>query len=329
MTSYGSRLLFVTTLMLVLLVAAFGGAEQAASADLRGQRPAPLAATTRLVCKSGCTGSYYTSISDAVSASSSGDEIHVAQGTYNETVQVYDKSLTVLGGYSKNWSARDPDTYVSTIQAASGKSAVRLVSTSANNTGTVDGFTVTGSSHSGQGGGFWINGYRATVSNNWIHDNEAARGGGISVSGATNVVIQDNVIEDNTATADGGGIRVQVSTVSIIGNEILDNTATENGGGINVINGTVTIDDNTINGNRSLQLGGGGIMARVDSHCTITNNRIKLNRSVVGGGGTPSRIRTARLRAMTSGGTRPPTSAAVSRSFGRTSTWRTTTSTTT
>ena len=286
MRSVGLRFLLLATLMLAMLATGFGGAEQASSADLPGIRSAPLAATTLLVCKSGCTGSYYPSITAAVAAASSGDVIHVAEGTYNETVLVQNKSLTILGGYSKNWSGRDPATYVTIIQAASGKAAVKLVSDGGNNTGTVDGFTVTGGNNTaGQGGGFYVSGYRATISNNRIHHNHAKYGGGISVRNATGVTIESNVIEDNTSALDAGGIRVESSTVSIVGNTIRNNTATENGGGINVIGGTVTIDDNTIGGNVSQQKGGGGIMLRSNCHFDITNNGIRGNRAVVGGGG--------------------------------------------
>ena len=234
-----ARVIVSLLLLLASLPLVFLSPGEAVSADLEGQRAAPLAAPPLLVCKSGC--GTYTTITQAVNAASSGDEIHVAQGTYNETVRVQNKSLTILGGYSTNWSARDPAVY-KTIIKASGNSAVRLVSGGGNNVGTVDGFTVTGGNTTGQGGGFWVSGYRATISNNRIHHNKAATGGGISVYDATNVFIEDNVIEDNTATGDGGGIRLQSSTVSITGNDILDNTSTANGGGINIIDSTVTID---------------------------------------------------------------------------------------
>jgi uncharacterized repeat protein (TIGR01451 family) len=278
----------VTALLLVvsLLSPAFGLSGEAASADLGGGRQAPLATgSTLYVCNSGCATYDYPTITGAVNHASSGDEIRVAQGTYNETVQVEDKSLTILGGYATNWSVRNPDTYLTTIKAQSGKSAVRLVSSNGSHAGTLDGFNIRGGNSSGAGGGIFVRGYQATISNNWIHDNQAAMGGGINVQAATGVTIQGNVIEENTAIQDGGGVRVSGATVSILGNDILDNTATLNGGGINVIGGTVTIDDNKINSNVSQEKGGGGIMLRSDAYATITNNRIKKNRSVVGGGG--------------------------------------------
>jgi uncharacterized repeat protein (TIGR01451 family) len=257
MTSYGSRVFMVIGMVLALLAAAFGGPERAASADLPGERSAPLAATTWRVCASGCAAYDFRTIGAAVSASHSGDVIHVAQGIYNETVRVENKSLTILGGYSTNWT-RNPDLYVTTIRAASGKSAVCLVSSGGADTGTLDGFSITGGNPPEGGGGILVSRYRATISNNVIHDNQA----------------------DN-----GGGIRVYKATVSVLDNDIEDNTARGNGGGIVVQSGTVIVDGNLIRRNKSTEAGGGGIMLRAESHCTITNSRIKYNRSVVGGGG--------------------------------------------
>ena len=267
------------------LVAMGGHAGQAVSADLPGGRPAPLAATTRLVCASGCGDWDYRTITAAVNASSSGDAIHVAEGTYNETVNVQNKSLTILGGYSTDWGTPDPQVYETIIDAESGRSAIRLVSEGGNNTGTVDGFTVRGGNSSGQGGGFWVSGYRATISNNWIHDNQAGYGGGISVKDAIGVTIEDNLIEDNTSTADGGGIRVEEATVSIIGNNIRSNRGSY-GGGISVRNSTATVDDNSVRRNVA-ESGGGGMQFILGSTGLIHNNQLVLNRAGAnpGGGG--------------------------------------------
>jgi len=286
-SSLGARASRVLLVMVGCFTLVTGSVPDAASAALQGGRRAPLAAGSDIyVCASGCATYDYTTIGAAVVAASSGDTIHVAEGTYGKTVRVTDKSLTILGGYStSSWSVRDPATYVTIINPNLTGSGVRLVSTTGAHTGTIDGFTIKRGNSSGGGGGFWINGYQATISNNRIRLNQAANGAGLAISNATNVTIEDNLIEENTASQDGGGVRVYKSTVSFTGNDILDNTATANGGGINVIDGMVTIDDNTINGNVSKQYGGGGIMLRNDSVATITNSRIKLNRAVVGGGG--------------------------------------------
>jgi uncharacterized repeat protein (TIGR01451 family) len=283
-SSLSARILVSLLLVGASLTSVAGLPGEAVFADLQGQRAALLAAATRQVCKSGCT---YSTITAAVNASNSGDTIKVAQGTYDEVVHVYNKSLTIRGGYSGlNWDVQDPATYVTIVKANTAAPTVKLVGPDGGTyTGTLDGFTITGGNPSSLGGGVFVSKYRATISDNRIHNNSASSGGGISVSDATNVVIRDNVIEDNTVSGGGGGIRVQDSTVSIIGNEILDNAAANNGGGIHVIGGTVTIDDNTIKRNISRQKGGGGIMVDGGSDFTISNNLIARNRANLGGGG--------------------------------------------
>jgi len=110
--------------------------------------------TTWRVCASGCAVYDFTTIKAAVAAASSGDEIHVAQGTYHETVQVLNKSLTLLGGYSRSdWEVRDPESLTTIIDANGAGTAVVLNSTSGQHTGVVDGFTITGGSTSGGVGG--------------------------------------------------------------------------------------------------------------------------------------------------------------------------------
>jgi uncharacterized repeat protein (TIGR01451 family) len=284
----------VLTLLLVVTSLLFGFAGDTASADLPQEQSAPLAATTRHVCKSGCT---YSTISSAVSASSSGDTIKVAQGTYNEVVQVYNKSLTIRGGYStSNWNVQDPSTYLTTINGGGSGPVVSLVSSNGSHTGTLDGFTIKGGHADNYGGGVFVNRYLATISDNHIHNNQAKRGGGIAVHTSSNVLIQDNLIEDNTVTVHAGGIRIYDSTVSVIGNDILNNTASADGGGLTISDATVTLDDNDINGNVAQGYGGGGLMIRNGSNVTLTNNRIKRNRGANGGGGMRIDISVATLQ---------------------------------
>jgi uncharacterized repeat protein (TIGR01451 family) len=286
-----ARTLF--TLLFIASALLFGFAGNAVSADLPRRHDAPLGAPPLLVCKSGCT---YSTISSAVSASSSGDTIKVAQGTYNEVVQVYNKSLTIRGGYStSNWNVQDPAAYETTINGGGSGPVVRLVSSNGSHTGTLDGFTIKGGHADNYGGGVFVNRYQATISNDHIQDNQAKRGGGVSVETSSNVLIQDNVIEDNTVTIHGGGIRIYQSTVSVIGNDILNNTASADGGGLTISDATVTLSDNDINGNVAQGYGGGGLMIRNGSDVTLTNNRIKRNRGANGGGGMRIDVSSATL----------------------------------
>src|SRR4030042_6761522 len=120
-TSRRARTLSALMVLMAGLVALGGHAGEAVAAGLPGGRPAPLAATIWLVCASGCGDWDHRPITAAVNPSSSGDAIHVAEGIYNETVNVQNKSLTILGGYSTNWGTRDPQVYETIIDAESGR----------------------------------------------------------------------------------------------------------------------------------------------------------------------------------------------------------------
>lgn len=78
-------------------------------------RPAEDAQAT-LCVNPGGTGGCYASIQAAVDAADDYNTVRVAQGAYYETV-VLTKSLALEGGWNGDFSARDWDTYVTTIDA--------------------------------------------------------------------------------------------------------------------------------------------------------------------------------------------------------------------
>lgn len=52
----------------------------------------------------------FAAIGDAMTVAVAGDGVHVATGTYVETLSVPD-GITILGGYASDWMNRDPDTW--------------------------------------------------------------------------------------------------------------------------------------------------------------------------------------------------------------------------
>jgi hypothetical protein len=130
------------------------------------------------------------------------------------------------------------------------------------------------------GGGIYIAGGSATISNSTITGNEAvspegyveliAGGGGIYVAGG-NVTISNTTITGNEAVASGG---------------YLDTTG---GGGILIAGGNATISNSTITGNEAVApqyfetTGGGGIYV-AGGNVTITNTTITGNEAVAPGG---------------------------------------------
>lgn len=98
-------------------------------------------AATRQVCPSGCT---HSNIADAISASGAADTIQIIGGVYEESVDLgfAPSSLTFMGGYNSDFSARDP---------VSNPTIVRYFRLNSFYSGsiTVDGLGVVGSTSQG------------------------------------------------------------------------------------------------------------------------------------------------------------------------------------
>ena len=128
----------------------------------------------------GGTGGCYASIQAAIDASGDGDTVNVAQGTYYETVALT-KSVTLQGGWNADFTGRDWDAYVTTIDAQRNGSVIQVHGTVSP---TIEGFVITGgdgSAYLGWGGGVEIY--------------------GDGVDGSGTVIIRHNVISDNVGCA--------------------------------------------------------------------------------------------------------------------------------
>lgn len=194
---------------------------------------APVAASAATRCvttaaKSDCPADLtYTTIGDAVIASSANDTIEVAKGTYAEDV-IIGTSLSIIGASQKN-----------TIVDATGKS---------------NGFYVDGIDNPGVSN-VVISGF--TVKN--------ANFEGILVANASSVTISDNIVSDNnlslmpatpacpgipafeTSEDDdcGEGIHLLGANHSIVANNLVENNA----GGILISDDTAVASNNFITGN--------------------------------------------------------------------------------
>ena len=77
----------------------------------------PTRADTLCVHPTGGSGCY-TTIQAAVDAALPGDTINIAQGTYTATstqIVSVDKDLSLYGGWASDFSERDPQTYLTTL----------------------------------------------------------------------------------------------------------------------------------------------------------------------------------------------------------------------
>ncbi len=309
-----------------LLATAAPSANAAPALHESASPPAPIspqapASTVRYVSPTGddsgtCTSatSPCRTVQYAVDQAASGDEIHIATGTYtdihvrNSTDQVVyiSKTVTLRGGYSADFDAWDPAQYPTTLDA---RSAGRVLYISGDITPTVEGLTLingyagagggvylyhsnatlTGNTISGNtafnyGGGLYLWYSDATLMNNTISGNNAWDGGGLYLY-HSDATLTGNTISSNTATQSGGGLYLHYSNATLTGNTISSNTATyHDGGGLYLYYSNATLTDNTISGNTATDYDGGGLYLE-GSDATLTNNTIVSNTAGYTGGG--------------------------------------------
>jgi len=86
------------------------------------------------------TGQYFSSIQSAINAATSGNEIWVSEGTYEECITLK-SGIKLLGGFERNNWKRDIDTYETTIKTRIGIGDITV--TLADQT-TLEGFSIDG-----------------------------------------------------------------------------------------------------------------------------------------------------------------------------------------
>ncbi len=270
----------------------------------------PLVSRAATLCVSpGGAGGCHSSIQSAINAAANGDTVRVAEGTYSEAITIT-QSITLAGGWNNDFSARDWDVYVSTIDAQRAGSVIVIP---AGITVTVEGFTITGGDASaglGWGGGIKIgesfnsDGF-STIRHNIIIDNIACthdgcqgQGGGIHVYNNTALIEYNDIIGNVARTGgthggEGGGVMAGwMSDVTLVGNTIMSNTAIYStsglwrgeGGGVYGYSYSIIMRDNTIAYNVAAIHGpgyGGGAYMGGD----LYNNQILSNTASIDGEG--------------------------------------------
>jgi hypothetical protein len=237
----------------------------------------------------------FGSIQEAIDASSNGDTVLVAAGTYYEHIDFKGRAIVVEGAGAAFTTIDGSHSYGSCVVFRSGEARSSVLK----------GFTITGGTGTGppppaccrHGGGIYILDAEPSVVNNVITGNAASTqssygkagwGGGIFIRGAIaeiSPLIADCVITRNIAGDNGGGIAAQsYAFPEILRNVISQNEAGEDdagdGGGIWILG---TADGTVISGNRieSNTAGdhGGGLYfgAFWPVHLVIHGNIIALN----------------------------------------------------
>ena len=218
------------------------------------------------------------SIQAAIDASSNDDEIEVAPGTYNEDIDFYGKAVRL---YSSGGRA------VTTIDATGlSSSVVRCIRGEDANT-VLEGFTITGGSHSSGGGMYNINGSSPTVNNCTFSENtatgEISHGGGMYNANGSNPTVTNCNFSGNTSSRHGGGMSNNHGSPTVTNCTFTNNSSVHWGGGMyNDVESHSTVTNCTFSGNIS-DTGGGGI-GNFSSSPTVTNCTFSSNNSPGGGG---------------------------------------------
>ena len=250
----------------------------------------------------------YTTVQAAVDVATAGDEIWIAgtcEGAFERAglfQQVYlNKSLTLQGGYSSDFSAWDPEAYPTTLDAGG---EGRVVYVEAGNV-TLEGLHLTGGDATGLGGTLFADAggglyvcsdatvtlYRAHVSGNVASTDYDGYGGGVGVVSAT-LTLVETTLSDNTASQAtfglgyGGGLSGEFSTIRMEGSRLEGNvgsgTLFGTGGGAYLFESDLEAEatlwlSNTVS---ALDWGqGGGLYVAGSRPFTLTNCVLADNRA--------------------------------------------------
>jgi hypothetical protein len=225
----------------------------------------------------------FASIQQAIDAAASGDTVLVAPGTYAENLTFRGKAILVA-------SEQGPET---TIIDGGGRGSVIAFTAGEGRGSAIRGFTIRNGANAFNGGGGLVQNSSPTIAGNWIVNNGACTGAGVSSSFGS-PLIQDNLIARNFVYGCSGasGLGVYIggdSAAELIGNQIVDNSGFANGGGLTLFAaGRAVVRANVIA--RNLVSGfspcaqGGGIWMVNFSQATITDNLVIANAAGCGGG---------------------------------------------
>ncbi|MCH8006449.1 MAG: right-handed parallel beta-helix repeat-containing protein [Planctomycetes bacterium] len=206
----------------------------------------------------------YCAIQDGIDAASNGDEVIVAAGTYNETINFLGRAITLRSATGPNVTTIDGTGHFHVVQCVSGEGPDTVL----------DGFTITGGNAHGtfqdhQGGGMLNSASSPTVMNCIFSGNTAGAGGGM-LNSASNPTVMNCIFSGNTAftaffSGFGGGMWNQdsspiISNCTFTGNSV---GCCGEGGAIYNFNSSPTVTNCILWGNTPNEITDGEPAAKV------------------------------------------------------------------
>ena len=188
-------------------------------------------------------GTAYQKVVEGLNDATSGDEVWVAQGTYNERNLELKDGVKLLGGYSGSGTGRNWNLFVTTLSASG---PVLYANTGVTETAVLQGFTITGTGYY-TGSGVLISGSASpTITHNIFCNCTAQYNGGAISTGTGSTKVINNLFRQNNCSQDGGAINIGANgSPTIVNNTFVDNTA-DSGGAFMIQNGATPVIENNI-----------------------------------------------------------------------------------
>lgn len=210
----------------------------------------------------------YPTISMAISASTNGDVIRVAPGTYVENIHFAGKAVTVESTMGSSLTFIDGNQVNSVVLFNSGET----------NASQLDGFTITNGNNT-EGGGIRCSSSSPMISNCVIIENTASFGGGMFNSSGSNPIVNNCIFYDNESITSGGGIRNYFSNPIVTNSRFIKNSSTKGAGASNEWS-NIEFSNCIFAGNWAEDEGAGlhNALGNVTlTNCTIADNDARFN----------------------------------------------------
>ncbi|MES2777254.1 MAG: hypothetical protein V4722_23960 [Bacteroidota bacterium] len=212
----------------------------------------------------------YFNLHTAIVASSAGDEVWIAAGTYQAaagTSYTLKTGVKVYGGFAGTETLLTQRNWITNPVTIQGNGKSVFDNNNVGNTALLDGVTITGGQSPSFGGGMINISSSPVISNAVFKQNSAVYDGGgmwnaYGSPTITNVVFSNNMAGNSNNLGNGGGMYNDEATPTVTNVVFSGNTASHDGGGMsnyrNTTGGVDTRVTNCVFYKNVAQVGGGG-----------------------------------------------------------------------